>query len=65
MRYGQQAMKQFARHSRSELTPAQGAERIADVRAELERRLLDRFLDRVRQQPFADESEREERLRSV
>jgi hypothetical protein len=31
----------------------------------LERRLLDRFLERVRQRPFADESEREERLRSV
>ena len=31
----------------------------------LERRLLDAFLERVRQQPFADEAEREERLRSV
>src|SRR5690606_3377887 len=42
-----------------------GAERIAEVRAELERRLLDTFLSRVREQPFADELEREERLRSV
>ena len=40
-------------------------ERIADVRAAVERVLLDAFLDRVRQQPFADEAEREERLRSV
>ncbi len=35
------------------------------VRAALERRLLATFLERVRQQPFADEDEREERLRSV
>jgi len=38
---------------------------ITDVRAALERRLLDAFLDRARQQPFADEAEREECLRSV
>jgi hypothetical protein len=59
------ALVGLARHTRAELTPPQGAERIADLRAELERGLLDRFLERVRQQPFADESEREERLRSV
>ena len=59
------ALVGLARHSRAELTPAQGVERIADVRAGLERLLLDRFLERVRQQPFADEAEREERLRSV
>jgi hypothetical protein len=59
------ALVGMARHVRPELTPAQGVERIADVRAELERRLLDSFLERVRQQPFADEAEREERLRSV
>jgi hypothetical protein len=47
------------------LTPPQGVERIADARAALERNLLDVFLERVRQQPFADEDEREERLRSV
>ena len=35
------------------------------MRIGLERRLLDAFLERVRQQPFADEDEREERLRSV
>src|SRR5262249_30218788 len=59
------ALVGLARHARAELTPPQGAERISDVREELERRLLDRFLERVRQQPFANESEREERLRSV
>ena len=59
------ALVGLARHARPELTPPQGVERIADVRAELERRLLDHFLGRVRQQPFADEAEREERLRSV
>lgn len=40
-------------------------EQIADVRAALERKLLDVFLERVRQQPIADGAEREERLRSV
>jgi hypothetical protein len=59
------ALVGLARHAEPELTPPQGAERIANVRAALERRLLDAFLERVRQQPFADEAEREERLRSV
>ncbi len=59
------ALVALARHAEPELTPPQGAERIADVRAALERRLLDAFLERVRQQPIADEEEREERLRSV
>jgi hypothetical protein len=55
----------MARHVRSELTPAQGVERIADVRSELERQLLNSFLERIREQPFVDEAERDERLRSV
>ena len=59
------ALVGLARHAEPELTPPQGVEQIADVRAALERRLLDAFLERVRQQPFADEAEREERLRSV
>jgi hypothetical protein len=59
------ALVAFARHAERPLTPPGGAERIADVRAMLERRLLETFLERVRQQPFADEAEREERLRSV
>jgi hypothetical protein len=59
------ALVGLARHAKPELTPPQGVERIADVRPALERRLLDAFLERVRQQPLADEAEREERLRSV
>jgi hypothetical protein len=59
------ALVALARHAEPSLTPSQGVERIVDVRAALERRLLNVFLDRVRQQPFADEAEREERLRSV
>jgi hypothetical protein len=58
------ALMALARHALPALTPPQGAEKIADVRAELERRLLDAFLERVRQQPLDDE-ERDERLRSV
>jgi superfamily II DNA/RNA helicase len=59
------ALVGLARHARPELTPPQGAERITEARAALERRLLGDFLDRVRQQPYEDEAEREERLRSV
>jgi hypothetical protein len=59
------ALVGLARHVEPRLTPPEGVERIADVRAVLERRLLDAFLERVRQQPFADEAERDERLRSV
>ena len=58
------ALVGLARHTEPELTPPQGVERIAAVRAQLERKLLDAFLDRIRQQPM-DEAEREERLRSV
>jgi hypothetical protein len=47
------------------LKPPQGVEHIAEVRAALERKLLDVFLERVREQPIADEAEREERLRNV
>jgi hypothetical protein len=59
------AMVGLARHAEPRLTPPDGVEQLVDVRAELERRLLDAFLERVRQQPFADEAERDERLRSV
>jgi hypothetical protein len=59
------ALVGLARHAVAQLTPPQGVELITDVRAALERRLLDAFLERVRQQPFADEAEREECLRSV
>jgi hypothetical protein len=59
------ALVGLARHVVPKLTPPQGVELITDVRAELERRLLDAFLERVRKQPLADEAEREECLRSV
>ena len=59
------ALVGLARHSQESLTPPRGVEHIADVRPPVERRLLDAFLERVRQQPLADEAEREERLRSV
>jgi hypothetical protein len=59
------ALVSFSRHAESKLTPPHGVEEIGEVRADLERRLLAVFLDRVRHQPFTDEAEREERLRSV
>jgi hypothetical protein len=59
------ALVGLARHALPELSPPSGAEHIADGRAPLERRLLDVFLQRVREQPLADERERDERLRSV
>src|SRR5208337_4718388 len=48
----------LARHMAPQLTPPLGAQRIGDVRAELERRLIRLFSERVRQQPFEDEEER-------
>ena len=59
------ALVGLARHGQPELAPPRGVERIAEVRSELERRLLDAFLERVSHQPFADEAERDERLSSV
>jgi hypothetical protein len=59
------ALVGLARHAVPQLTPPQGVELITEVRTALERRLLDAFLERIRQQPLADEAEREECLRSV
>jgi hypothetical protein len=59
------ALVGLARHAQAELTPPAGAERIVDVRAALERRLVEAFRARVEQQPIADEDERKERLLSV
>ena len=58
------ALVSFARHARSELTPALGVERMRDIRSDLERMLLNAFLERVRQQPITEE-EREQYMRSV
>ena len=59
------ALMGLARHAEPRLTSPQGVKEIVNVRASLERKLLDAFLERVRKQPFKDEDEREERLRSV
>ena len=59
------ALVGLARHAEAALTPASGVEQIETVRAAIERRLLDTFRERVEQQPFTDEAERDERLRSV
>lgn len=59
------ALLALARHVAPQLTPPLGAQCIAGVRAELERRLIQLFSERVRQQPFEDEEERAERLASV
>ena len=59
------ALVGLARHAEAALTPPGGVEQIEAVRAAIERRLLDTFRERVDQQPFEDEEERDERLRSV
>lgn len=59
------AMVGLARHVRPELTPPRGVEKIGDVRAALETRLLHEFLTRVDQQPIGDPAELQERRRGV
>jgi len=59
------ALVSLARHLEPALTAPQGAEGIAAVRAALERKLLDAFLERVRSQPIQDAAELQERERSV
>ena len=59
------ALVGLARHAEAKLTPPRGAQGIADVRAGLERRLLEWFAGRAGQQPFADEAEHEERRSDV
>lgn len=59
------ALVGFARHADARLTPAEGAAEIAAARADVERRLREAFLERVRRQPLGDEDEREQRLDSV
>ena len=58
------ALVSLARHTDPTMTPPLGAERIGGERAELERRLLETFEDRLRDQPISSD-ELEERLRSV
>ena len=59
------ALVGLARHAEGRLTPPRGVERVGEMRATLERRLLNAFLARVDAQPLADEDERAERRRSV
>jgi hypothetical protein len=59
------ALVTLARHSLSEMTPAEGAAAIAKKRVELEALLKDVFLERVRQQPIDDDAERAELERRV
>jgi len=59
------AMVALARHSEPVLAPPRGAERIEEARAELERLLVEIFLERAQRQPVEDETEREELLRTL
>ena len=59
------ALVGLARHAEAKLTPPAGVERLAEVRAGLEGRLLESFSERVDRQPLADDAERAERLLSV
>jgi hypothetical protein len=59
------ALVALARHVDKSMTPPLGAENIASERETLEQVLLRAFVARVLSQPFDDETEREQRLRSV
>ena len=59
------ALVALARHARSKMTPPEGVEEVEADRAALERLLLDVFGSRIHEQPFADDTERAERLRSI
>ncbi len=59
------ALVALARHTRPAMTPPAGVGAIEVERTALERRLLDVFAARLDEQPFEDEAERNERLRSV
>ena len=59
------ALVGLARHAEAKLTPPKGVQKIDSMRATIERLLIQHFLERVEQQPFIDEAERDERLRSV
>ena len=59
------ALVGMARHAEAKLTPPAGVERLSEVRAELEGRLLESFSERVERQPFASDTEGAEQLVSV
>ena len=55
----------LARHTEGKLTPPEGAERVAEVRPQLERQLVQALQERINKQPFATEAECEEALASI
>ena len=59
------ALVALARHARPAMTPPEGVEGVEADRAALERLLLDAFGARLHEQPFADDTERADRLRSI
>ena len=59
------ALVTLARHGAARLAPPVGAARIADVRAAVDARARAVFLERVEHQPYEDDDELRERLRSV
>ena len=59
------ALVGLSRHLEGQLTPAEGAGRIADLAAELEERLLAVFGERIDAQQFENDAERDDRRRSV
>jgi hypothetical protein len=59
------ALVALARHLDARMTPADGATRIGEVRAELETKIRNIFRERVLNQPIYDNDELQERLQSV
>ena len=59
------ALVAASRHLEGRLTPPEGADRIAEARAELEGRLAAVFAERIADQPFEDDRERDDRRRNV
>ena len=59
------ALVAASRHLDGRLTPAEGADRIDEARAELQRRLVATFAERIDAQPFEDDREREDRCRNI
>ena len=55
----------LARHAEGKLTPPEGAERIAEVRPQLQRQLVQALQERINKQPFAAETERQEAKSSI
>ena len=59
------ALVALSRHLEGRLTPAEGADRIGEATAELAPRLAAAFAERIDEQPFEDDAERDDRRRNV